>query len=272
MESIETDSPVRSFTMTMTRDDNKIVLWLLTLIKNIFVSSAEATSSHFIFVLLLHLTEFALEINSDLDIQVPHVPLIGRETEDSRELLALGAGEVVLQVEHGLLPVGVGSLRGRGEANPLVAVGELDIEEGHQGLNVVISSNLKAEGGLERNLFLPDGLDVDLSNEAVVGNHLISVHRIHDGLGESDLPDGGHIEPVDVIPPVDLVLLVLSVLDGGDVEGGLVGEHQTSGLQPLVPGEQDGVQHGLIEQAVAHPLGDDDVNLLYSIRQTDLLL
>merc|ERR1719436_190758 len=132
MESIETDGPVRSFTiMTMTRDDNKIVLWLLTLIKNIFVSSAEATSSHFIFIVLVDLTQFALEIYSDLNIQVPHVSLIGRETEDSRELLALGAGQIVLQVEHGLLPVGVGRLGGRGEANPLVTVGELDIEEGH---------------------------------------------------------------------------------------------------------------------------------------------
>ena len=72
-----------------------------------------------------------LEIDSDLNIQVPHIPLVGRETEDSREFLPLGAGEVVLQVEHGLLPVGVGSLGSRGEPNPLVTVRELDIEEGH---------------------------------------------------------------------------------------------------------------------------------------------
>ena len=30
----------------------------------------------------------------------------------------------------------VGRLGGRGEANPLVAVGELDVEEGHQGLKI----------------------------------------------------------------------------------------------------------------------------------------
>lgn len=30
--------------------------------------------------------------------------------------------------------------------------------------------------------------------------------------------------------------------------------------QPLVPGKDDGVEHGLIEQAIAHPLGDDDVH------------
>ena len=85
-----------------------------------------------------------LEIYSNLNIQVPHISLIGGESEDPREFLPLGAGQVVLQVEHGLLPVGVGSLGCRGEANPLVAVGELDIEERHQGLgeNISIMKNI----------------------------------------------------------------------------------------------------------------------------------
>lgn len=30
--------------------------------------------------------------------------------------------------------------------------------------------------------------------------------------------------------------------------------------QPLVPGKDDGVEHGLVEQAVAHPLRDDNVH------------
>ena len=55
--------------------------------------------------------------------------------------------------------------------------------------------------------------------------------------------------------------LVLPVLDGGDPEGGLVGEHETARGQPLVPRIQHSVQHGLVEQAVAHPLRDDDVHL-----------
>ncbi len=55
--------------------------------------------------------------------------------------------------------------------------------------------------------------------------------------------------------------LVLPVLDGCDPEGGLVGEHESVGRQPLVPRIQHRVQHRLVEQAVAHPLGDDDVNL-----------
>lgn len=33
--------------------------------------------------------------------------------------------------------------------------------------------------------------------------------------------------------------------------------------QPLVPGEDDGVEHGLVEEAIAHPLRDDNVHLLH---------
>lgn len=39
--------------------------------------------------------------------------------------------------------------------------------------------------------------------------------------------------------------------------------------QPLVPGEDDGVEHGLVEEAVTHPLRDDNVHLLH--RQLHLL-
>ena len=39
--------------------------------------------------------------------------------------------------------------------------------------------------------------------------------------------------------------------------------------QPLVPGEDDGGEHRLVKQAVAHPLADDDVHLVH--RQLHLL-
>ena len=61
--------------------------------------------------------------------------------------------------------------------------------------------------------------------------------------------------------PVDFVVLVLPVLNAAHVESSSVREHQTVGRQPLVPGVEDGVQHGLVEEAVAHPLGDNDVHL-----------
>jgi len=59
----------------------------------------------------------------------------------------------------------------------------------------------------------------------------------------------------------NLLLLVVTVLDTGDKDGGLVGEDETALLEVTVTGPQDSVQHALVQQEVAHPLGDDDVDL-----------
>ena len=127
----------------------------------------------------------------------------------------------------------IGGFWSGGEPNSFVAVSELDVEERDERLHVVVAADLQVEGGLEGDLFFLQGLDVDLLDETVPSHHLVPVDYVHQGLGEGDLPDGGHIETVDVVPPVDLVVLVLPVLDGADVEGGLVGEHQAARSQPL---------------------------------------
>ena len=44
-------------------------------------------------------------------------------------------GQIVLQVKHGLLPVRVRRLRGRGEPDLLVAVGKLNVEKCNESLN-----------------------------------------------------------------------------------------------------------------------------------------
>ncbi|RUS33574.1 hypothetical protein BC938DRAFT_471063 [Jimgerdemannia flammicorona] len=37
---------------------------------------------------------------------------------------------------------------------------------------------------------------------------------------------------------------------------------QTSTYQILIPSDEHGIEHGLVQQKVPHPLGDDDVDLL----------
>ena len=41
---------------------------------------------------------------------------------------------------------------------------------------------------------------------------LFVVDHIHERLGDGHLPDAAHVEAVHVVPPVDLVVLVLPVL------------------------------------------------------------
>ena len=76
-----------------------------------------------------NLTQFSLEVDADLNIQVPSVPWIGSQLEDALNLFSLGAGEVILQVEDCLFPMSVRSLWCGGEANSLVTMSKLNGEE-----------------------------------------------------------------------------------------------------------------------------------------------
>ena len=114
--------------------------------------------------------------------------------------------------------MGVLVLRGSGESDSLVTVAELHGEEAHQGVHVVVPFEGQMEGAGEGNLLLLDGLDVYLLDKAVVGDQALVVHAVHQGLGDGHLADAGHVETVDIVPPVDLVILVLTVLDTAHVQ------------------------------------------------------
>jgi hypothetical protein len=57
--------------------------------------------------------------------------------------------------------------------------------------------------------------------------------------------------------------------DGREVHVGVAGVHGASGLEELVACNQHRVQHGLTQQEVAHPLRDDDVDLLRQLNRLD---
>lgn len=59
----------------------------------------------------------------------------------------------------------------------------------------------------------------------------------------------------------NLVILVIAILNTGNVHGSLVGEDQTTGVEVGVTGVENGIQHRLVQKEVTHPLGDDDINL-----------
>lgn len=59
----------------------------------------------------------------------------------------------------------------------------------------------------------------------------------------------------------NLLVLVVAILNSGEIDGGLVGEDQAALLQVTVTGVQDSIQHRLVEKEITHPLGDDNINL-----------
>lgn len=97
----------------------------------------------------MHLTQFTLEIDVDDEVQVSLIPRIWLHRERTVHLLALLHSHVVFEVKDGLLPMCVGRLWCRTETDALVALGELDVEKCHQGLDVVVAADLKRKRGRE---------------------------------------------------------------------------------------------------------------------------
>ena len=61
-------------------------------------------------------------------------PCVWLHPEHPVDFLSFFGGDRLLHVEDSLLPVRVGGLGGCGETDPLVTLGELDVEESHQSL------------------------------------------------------------------------------------------------------------------------------------------
>jgi len=62
---------------------------------------------------------------------------------------------------------------------------------------------------------------------------------------------------------IDFLLLVFLVLDRGDVQRCMVRKDKPSRLKVPVTGFEHGIQHRLVKEEVAHPFGNNDIELLY---------
>ena len=59
-----------------------------------------------------------------------------------------------------------------------------------------------------------------------------------------------------------LLLLIVLIFNGSKEHGSLVREDEAILLEVFITGDEDGIEHGLVEQEVAHPFRDDDVKLI----------
>lgn len=93
------------------------------------------------FSLPVHVVCVELVVNGDVEITV--VLLAGLVLENAGNGLTLLDCQHVLQVEDGLLPMGVLGVRSGGELDGLVAASEFDIEPRDQGVNEVVAADLE---------------------------------------------------------------------------------------------------------------------------------
>lgn len=92
---------------------------------------SKSVLSHPVLVLLAQLAELPVEFYVYLEIEVALVAVVGLHAKVAGKFFVLFAGDVVLQVEHGLFPVSIRCLGGSGETDSLMTLRKLNLEERH---------------------------------------------------------------------------------------------------------------------------------------------
>lgn len=128
---------------------------------------------------LVDLTELALEVDVYGEVEVAIVPGVRLHGEVAVYLLALLHRHVLVEVEDRLLPVRVLGLGGGAEAHALVALGELDVEERHEGLHIVVPAHLEDERRREGQIGFAHRVQIDFLDHAGVGHDLDKVQTFY---------------------------------------------------------------------------------------------
>ena len=143
---------------------------------------------------------FRVELVVDGDVEVTVVLLGGLVLEHAGDGLALLDGQDVLEVEDGLLPVGVLCVGAGGELDGLVAAGKLDIEPGDQGVDEVVAANLDLVRKLECEICYCALVEVEGDDGGGVGDDGLDVNGVDKGLCQGSVLERAVIEAPDVVP------------------------------------------------------------------------
>lgn len=143
---------------------------------------------------------FRVELVVDGDVEVTVVLLGGLVLEHAGDGLALLDGQDVLEVEDGLLPVGVLCVGAGGELDGLVAAGKLDVEPGDQGVDEVVAADLDLVRKLEGKICYCALVEVEGDDGGGVGDDGLDVNGVDKGLCQGGVLERAVIEAPDVVP------------------------------------------------------------------------
>jgi hypothetical protein len=143
---------------------------------------------------------FRVELVVDGDVEITVVLLGGLVLEHTGDGLTLLDGQDVLEVEDGLLPVGVLCVGPSGELDGLVAAGKLDIEPGDQGVDEVVAADLNLVRKLECKICDCALVEVEGDDGGRVGDDGLDVNGVDKGLCQGSVLERAVIEAPDVVP------------------------------------------------------------------------
>jgi hypothetical protein len=115
-------------------------------------------------------------------------------------LLALLHGQDFPEVKNGLLPVCVLGVWASGEADRLVAGGEINVKPGNEGMYEVIATAVKNERRGEGEVSRCAGVEIEGEDRSGVGNNSLDLDGVDERFGQGSMLERGIVKSVDIIP------------------------------------------------------------------------
>ena len=105
---------------------------------------------------------FAFEVIRDGNVQIAMVVLVREAGQGTRDHVILLDRNDVVEIKHGLFPVGVLCMGPGREPHRLWTAREEDVKVCNEGMDIICSLRLDGKLGSERKILLFAGLDVDV--------------------------------------------------------------------------------------------------------------
>lgn len=197
----------------------------------------------------------------DTYIEIARILCVPSTGKGALDALARSQRQRPIQIEHCLLPVRWRSVRPCAQRQRSMTPTEMHVEEHNKGMNKVISLCSDVERRTPVEILRLEAMQIQPQHGARVCNDLIDVHIIHEGLGKRQPLNTREIETVDVLPKIEFFTTKGSILDPTDVERCAIGkEMPVTRFEPAISGEENALQHALVEEKVAHPFRYDNID------------
>lgn len=191
-------------------------------------------------------------------------------SECAVDFFALLRGDIVIQIEYCLLPMCIRSVRRCCKAHSFVTFGKVNREIGGESLNEIISFDSQMEAAGEGQVRLCYCIQINLLDHTRISYDLLRINHINERLTDGDFTNLRHVKAINIVPPVNLIVLVLSIFNRCHEETTAIRIQDAIGFKPLIASEKNCIQHWLVEKAVAHPFRYYNVDLFDAIRKWNL--
>lgn len=121
---------------------------VLTRRKLLSPASLSPVLTHPVHVVFVQVAQFSVKFDFKVEIQITIVLGVWFHGEYSKDVFTLFHSQIIVEVKHGLLPMGVRGIGRSAKTDPLVTFSKFNGEKCDQSVHIIVTANLENKCGM----------------------------------------------------------------------------------------------------------------------------